>query len=78
MQKRYELTPKMLIRKSERTAPKKPKKFFGLLDKESNLNKVLSLLDWLTKDINMEILNTKNKRKNPVFFKFSLILILIR
>ena len=55
MQKRYELTPKMLIRKSERTAPKKPKIFFGLLDKESNLNKVLSLLDWLTKDMNLQL-----------------------
>tara|TARA_B100000886_G_scaffold186951_1_gene128370 strand:+ start:835 stop:993 length:159 start_codon:yes stop_codon:yes gene_type:complete len=45
MQKIYELTPKMLIRKSERTAPKKPKIFFDPLDKESNLNKVLSSLD---------------------------------
>ena len=45
MQKRYELTPKMLIKKSERAAPKKPKIFFEPLDKESNLSKVLSLLD---------------------------------
>ena len=45
MQKRYELTPKMLIKKSERAAPKKPKIFSELLDKESNFSKVLSLLD---------------------------------
>ena len=45
MQNRYELTPKMLVRKSERTAPKKPKIFLELLDKESNLNRVLSSLD---------------------------------
>ena len=42
MQKRYELTPKILIRKSERAAPKKPKIFSEPLDNESNLNKVLS------------------------------------
>ena len=35
----------MLIKKSERTAPKNPKMFFGLLDNESYLSKVLSLLD---------------------------------
>ena len=29
-------------------------------------------------DINKEILNTKNKRKSPVFFKLSIILIIIR
>jgi len=45
MQKIYELTPKMLVRKSERAAPKKPKIFFEPLDKESNLNKVLSSLE---------------------------------
>ena len=67
-QKIYELTPKMLMRKSERTAPKKPKIFFEPLDKESNLNKVLSSLDWLINDINIEILNIKNKRNIETAF----------
>ena len=68
----------MLIRKSERTAPKKPRMFSELSDKESNLNKVLSLLDWLNKDIKRATPKAKKKKKNPVFFKFSLILIFIR
>ena len=68
----------MLIKKSERTAPKNPKIFLESLDKESYLNKVLSLPDWLTKEISMVMLNAKSRKKSPVFFKFSLILMFIR